>query len=222
MQITNHYHYEALERATQPTGERVYVTPFGNLPSVTTILSATSNNAGLAAWREYVGEAKANKIRDEATGLGSLMHEHLECHIQNIERPKGSNLVRSMARNMADTIINNGLQGIDEIWGIESPLYYPEYYAGTADLIGVYKGQPVIGDYKTTSKMKTKADIGDYRLQLAAYAECHDIMYGTEINAGVIFMVSRDLKHETFIFDGDDFKQAKVDWWARVKQFHGK
>ena len=220
MQIKNHYHYEALNRATQPTGERVYVTPYGNLPSVTTILSGTSDNAGLKAWREFVGEAKANQIRDEATGLGSLMHEHLECHIQNIERPRGSNLVRSMARNMADTIINNGLIHLNEIWGIESPLYFPEQYAGTADLIAVYKGKPVIADYKTTNKMKTADMIEDYFCQLVAYAEAHNVMYGTEICTGVIFMISRDLQYKEFILEGDEFERVRKLWWERVAKFH--
>lgn len=220
MIITPKFHYDLLDRTTQPTGERVYVTPFGVLPSVTTILSSTSDNAGLAAWREFVGEAKANKIRDEATGLGSLMHEHLECHIQGIERPRGTNLVRAMARKMADTIINNGLTGMDEVWGIESPLYFPEKYAGTTDLLGVYKGENAICDYKTSSKPKTVDQIGDYKLQLAAYAEAHDVMYGTTINTGVIFMVCRDLQHMTFVFSGDEFKQAKRDWWLRVDKYY--
>jgi hypothetical protein len=222
MLIKNHYHYEALDRNTQPTGERMYVTPFGNLPSVTTILSATSDNAGLAAWREFVGESRANQIRDEATGLGSLMHEHLECHIQEIERPKGSNLVRQMARRMADTIIAQGLVHMDEVWGIESPLYYPERWAGTADLIGVYQGKPCIADYKTTNKMKTAEMITDYFLQSCAYALSHNILYGTEIRTIVIFMVSRDLQYKVFVVEGEEFDKYLAMWEERVDLYYAK
>jgi genome maintenance exonuclease 1 len=222
MLITNPYCYEALERSTQPTGERVYVTPFGALPSVTTILSSTSDNAGLAAWREFVGEARANQIRDEATGLGSLMHEHLECHIQNIERPRGSNLVRQMARKMADVIINGGLKDMDEIWGIESPLYYPGKWAGTTDLVGVYKGKPAICDYKTASKMKTADMITDYFLQGCAYALAHNVLYGTDIRSVVIFMVSRDLQHKVFVIQDEEFDKYLAMWEKRVELYYEK
>ena len=150
------------------------------------------------------------------------MHEHLECHIQNIERPRGTNLVRQMARKMADTIINGGLQDMDEVWGIESPLYYPGKWAGTADLIGVYKGQPAICDYKTASKMKTAEMITDYFLQGCAYALAHNILYGTNIRAVVIFMVSRDLQHKTFVVDGEEFDKYLAMWEARVEKFYSQ
>lgn len=220
MKITTPYFYETLDRTTQDTGERVYVTPFGELPSVTTILSSTSDNAGLKAWREFVGEAKANQIRDEATGLGSLMHEHLENYIQEIPRPGGNNLVRKMASNMADQIINKGLISMDEIWGIESPLYYPGRYAGTADLIGVYKGQPAILDYKTTNKMKTAEMITDYFCQGAAYSIAHNILYGTDIRCIVIFMVSRDLQYKEFVVEGEEFDKYVKLWEERVDKFY--
>lgn len=209
-----------MDRETIPSGERVYITPGGPLPSVTTILSGTADKSGLDAWRQYVGEAKANQIRDEATGLGTLMHEHLECHIQQIDRPRGSNLVRQMARNMADTIINRGLVHVDEVWGFEIPLYYPGQYAGTADLIGTWNGAPCIMDYKTTNKMKTKDMITDYFCQGVAYAKAHNYLFGTDISTVVIFMVSRDLKFEEFVVEGDEFHRYMAEWEERVSKFH--
>lgn len=198
----------------------MYATPFGKVPSVTTILSKTADTTGLDEWREYVGEAKANQIRDEATGLGTLMHEHLENHVLNIERPRGSNLVRQMARNMADRIIEHGLSQVDEIWGIESPLYYPERFAGTTDLVGVFQGKPAIMDYKNSKKMKTKDKIPDYFCQGAAYALAHNILYGTDISTIVIFMASRDLQYQHFVVEGDEFKHYLGEWERRVDQFY--
>jgi CRISPR/Cas system-associated exonuclease Cas4 (RecB family) len=214
------YPYFTLERETNADGERMYATQDGPLPSVTTILSATADTSGLDAWRQYVGEAKANQIRDEATGLGTLMHEHLECHIQQIDRPRGSNLVRQMAKNMADQIISRGLVHVDEVWGFEIPLYYPGLYAGTADLLGQWNGAPAILDYKTTNKMKTKEQLTDYGCQLAAYALAHNELFGTEIQTGIIFMVSRDLKFEEFVFSGDEMKNLSKQWLDRVEQYY--
>jgi hypothetical protein len=220
MKINKLFEYHTLERDTKPTGERLYITPTGALPSVTTILSATADKSGLEAWRAYVGEKKANQVRDEATGLGTLMHEHLENHMLGIERPRGSNLVRQMARNMADQVINRGLSNVDEVWGIEAPLYMPNRYAGTADLIGVYHGSPALMDFKTTNKMKTAEMIEDYFCQCAAYADAHNVLFGTTIRSIVIFMVSRDLKFNDFIISGTDFDHYLAKWRKRVDQFY--
>lgn len=218
--LNKQFNYPPLERVTATDGKRYYVCPEGNhLSSVTTILSATADMTGLLEWRAWVGDKKADQIRDEATGLGSLMHTHLENWMMGVDRPGGSNVVRQMARNMADTIINRGLKSVEEVWAMEEILYFPGLYAGTADLIGIHKGQPCIFDYKTTNKMKTRDKIVDYSHQLAAYALAHDEIYNTNINKGVIFMVSRDLQYEEFVFEGDEFDRAKDDWLGRVTTF---
>lgn len=217
--INKKFPYFTLDRETIPSGERVYSTPDGLLPSVTTILSATADTKGLDEWRQFVGEAKANQIRDEATGLGTLMHEHLECYVQNIDRPRGSNLVRQMAKNMADQIINRGLINVNEVWGIEIPLYFPNQYAGTADLLGEWNGKQAIMDYKTSKKVKTKEQIVDYGCQLAAYAKAHNHLFGTKIETGVVFMVTRDLQYLEFVFEGDEFQECLSNWEERVDTF---
>ena len=220
MQITSPYSYQPLPRVTSPSIGRLYQTPNGNLPSVTTILSTTSVTPELDAWREAVGEKKANRVRDEAAGLGTLLHEHLENHILGRARPGGNNIVRILAKNMSDLIISGGLTKITDVWGIEAPLYHPSGYAGTADLIASYNGSMAIIDFKTTKKMKSIDTLGDYPLQLAAYADAHNEMYGTDINSGVIFMVSRDLKFEIFEFSGELFQQSRIKWWERVVRFY--
>ena len=44
------------------------------------------------------------------------------------------------------------LDGIEEVWGLESGLILDGLYAGTADCIGIYKGNPAIIDFKTAKK----------------------------------------------------------------------
>ena len=54
---------------------------------------------------------------------------------------------------MAKEIIEKGLKNrLDEIWGVECTLYYPEKYAGTADCVGVYEGKETIIDFKQSNK----------------------------------------------------------------------
>lgn len=219
--INAQFSYPTLDRQTRDDGVRHYVTPTGEaLPSVTTILSATKDMTGLDNWKKFMGEAKANKIRDEAAALGSLMHEHLECYLEGRERPRGSNLIRQMAERMANTIITEGLEGVDEIWGIESPLFFPGLYAGTTDIVGVYKDKPAIMDFKNARKMRTREMIQDYAVQTSAYALAHNELFGTNIEHGVIFMCARDLQYKTFIFDVEEMKAATSEWLDRVELFH--
>lgn len=220
MIINKKFTYEPLERVTFEDGNRYYVSPQNeHLSSVTTILSATSYSPELEAWQERVGLVEAERIRVEATGLGSLMHEHLENYVMGIDRPRGTNLVRVLASNMADQVIEKGLPNVNEIWGMEEVLYSPGKYAGTSDLIGIHNNEEAIMDYKTARKMKTKSKIGDYALQAAAYALAHNELYGTNIRKGVIFMVDRDLNFKEFVFEGLEFEDAKEQWKVRLDAF---
>lgn len=219
--INSQFSYPTLDRQTRDDGVRHYVTPTGEaLPSVTTILSATKDMTGLNQWKKFMGEAKADKIRDEAAALGGLMHEHLECYLEKRDRPRGSNLIRQMAERMANTIIQKGLEGVDEIWGIEAPLFFPGLYAGTTDIVGVYKGKPAIMDFKNARKMRTRDMIQDYAVQTAAYALAHNELFGTNIEHGVIFMCARDLQYQTFIFDVNEMKTATEEWLNRIELYH--
>ncbi len=57
--------YHDIEQITEQ-GSRVYHTPSGTTPSVTTILSKTKDMRGLNAWKKRVGEDEAKRIVTEA------------------------------------------------------------------------------------------------------------------------------------------------------------
>jgi hypothetical protein len=225
MKRVDHFDYVQLERITRPDGVRHYRCPVTNLlvPSVTTILGATSNNQdALLEWRKRVGDTKADKIRDQACALGSLMHLHIENHVMGIPRPRGTNQIRVQAERMADQIIGRGLPNVDEVWGQEVSLFYPGLYAGTSDLVGLYNGRPAIMDHKTSKKMKKRKDILDYFHQLSAYAVAHDEVYGTNIEIGVIFMVDRAFNFEQFVVEIDELEAGKADYLERVENYFAK
>lgn len=202
-------------------GSRHYLTESGRaVPSVTTILSATKDMTHLKAWRDRVGEEKAAEITRESTGLGTTMHSHLENHILGKPRPGGTNLGRVMAQRMADVIIEQGLCDVEEVWGTEVPLIYDTIWAGTTDLVGVHKGEPAIMDFKNTIRPKKREYIDDYRLQMTAYAGAHNLTFGTNISKLVIFMVSRDLQYQEFVWDLSDWEQNWQDWVSRVEQYY--
>ena len=52
----------------------------GTFPSVTTILSATSDKSGLVKWRKRVGEEEANRISTLSMNRGTVMHRLVELY----------------------------------------------------------------------------------------------------------------------------------------------
>ena len=213
--------YHTLKQVNK-NGKRVYETPSGTTPSVTTILSKTKDQTGLNAWKARVGEQEAQRIVTEAAGVGTALHNNLEKFLAGERRVPGNNLVHVQANKMADIIIENGIADVDEVWGIEQGLYYPEMYSGTTDLCGVYKGNPAIMDFKQTNKPKKKEWVDDYYLQMAAYATAHNKVYGTDIREGHIFMCSRDLQYQQFDLWPDEFDYWADQWLDRVAEYYMK
>ena len=113
------------------------------LSSVTTILDATKDKTHLIAWKKRVGEAKAQEIVTEASGVGTRMHKYLEDYVEKGEWSIRVVTYAQQAHSMATQIKEQALEHVDEIWGSEVNPYMPQMYAGTTDLVGQYKGQPV-------------------------------------------------------------------------------
>lgn len=222
--LTSPYEYRELSKVTEASGFRRYNTPDNEkLPSVTTILSRTKSEedkAGLKAWQDWVGEKKANQIRDDAANRGTLMHKRLEWYVQGIEKKVGGNLIHQQASKMSKVIIENGLKHMTEFWGTEITLWYPGLYAGTTDLVGVWKGKPAIVDFKQANKPKQPEHVKDYKTQLAAYALAHNEIYGTDIRTGVILVATGDLQYQEFVLEAVEFDEYMNKWLDRVESYY--
>jgi len=203
-------------------GKRHYAIKQEKLPSVTAILSATQDPekvASLQNWRDRVGDAEATKIMNEAATRGTAMHKILERYIDE-SGYLDLTQVGQQAHNMAIRVIEQGLCNVSEYYGLESTLYYPGLYAGATDLVGVHKGEDAIIDFKQTNKPKKEEWIGDYKLQLAAYAMAHNYMHKTEITKGVIMMCSKDNYYQEFIVEGQEFKEYTHKWLGKVSDYY--
>lgn len=219
--INPKYTYEKLKRV-EVGGKRRYAAPGGApVASVTTILDGTKDKSHLIEWRKRVGEKKAQEITTEAAGVGTRMHKYLEDYIDTGEWPSpGSNPYAQQAHMMATQIKEQAMVHVDEIWGSEVPLYVPNIYAGTTDLVGTYKGQPCIMDFKQTNKPKKTEWVVDYFLQLTAYAIAHNEVHGTNIREGHVFMCSRAGEYQQFDIWPDEFDEWEQEWWKRVYQYY--
>ena len=218
------YNYVSLNKQTI-NGSRKYATPDGeHLPSVTTILDATKSEESKQAlqnWRKRIGVAKAQEITTEAAGRGTRMHKWLENYVKTGSTGEpGSNPYSIQSHQMASSIIAQGLIKCNEYWGTEVSLYFPKIYAGTTDLCGVHEGADAILDFKQTNKFKKKEWIDDYFIQLTAYANAHNEVYGTKIRKGVILMCTADNIYQEFIIEGTEFDKYSDMWFKRVEKYY--
>jgi len=214
------YTYPELTR-DDTTGSRLYKTPEDSLvPSVTTILGKTKDNKFLHLWRKRVGKDEARRITLEAASVGTSMHKFLECHLLEEKRKYTPSPSHSQASKMSKVVINEGLKHVSEIWGTEVKLWYKDQYAGTTDVVGMYKGIPHIIDFKQTNKPKKEEWVQDYYLQLAAYAHAHNHVTGSDIKSGVILMCSRDLQFQRFEMNEIQFEKYSYMWFNRIKQYN--
>jgi genome maintenance exonuclease 1 len=233
--LQERYTYVKFDRESVE-GKRLYATPDGGkLPSVTTILDKTKpaeKVAALQAWRKAVGEKKATEIVTEAASRGTRMHKFLEDYITTgILNDPGTNPYSIQSHKMAKHILENGLVNVNEVWGVEVPLYYPGLYAGTTDCVGVHLGDGAIMDHKQSNKPKKQEWIEDYYLQLVAYALAHNKVHGTNIQKGVVFMCVKppeigktltwgEPEYQEFILTPEEFPHWENQWWARVEQYY--
>ena len=220
------FNYVSINKETID-GSRKYATPDGEkLPSVTTILSATTPKEKiekLNEWRNRVGHKRAQEITTEAASRGTRMHKFIEDYIKTgILNEPGSNPYSIQSHKMAQSIIDNGLCKLDEAWGVEVPLYFPKIYAGTTDLCGVHDGVEAIMDHKQSNKVKKREWIEDYFIQSAAYASAHNEVYGTNIRKGVIFMCTADNQYLEFIVEGVEFDNYTDMWFRKLDEYYCK
>ena len=233
--LINRYNYHSIPRVVVE-GKRFYATPDGkNLPSVTTILDKTKSEESKAAlhnWRRAVGVEKAQQITTEAANRGTRMHTYLEDYVKHGEiKERTSNPYSWASHAMAHVVVEKGLKNVSEFWGIEVPLYFPGIYAGTTDGAGIHLNEESILDYKQSNKPKRREWIDDYFVQLCAYAEAHNELYGTKIRKGVILMcvkpdvddqfnIIKPPEYQEFVLEGAEFDKYRDLWWRKVEQYY--
>jgi genome maintenance exonuclease 1 len=85
-------------------------------------------------------------------------------------------------------------------------------------------------DFKQSNKVKKREYIGDYFLQLAAYAAAHNETHSTTIDTGVILMAVQPKllpdgsydkpQYLEFVVEGDEFAYWANEWMKRVEQYY--
>jgi hypothetical protein len=148
-------------------GSRHYRTPYGNLPSVTTILSATGGNkAALERWaKKNPGGREAAAAR--GTRVHSLMEEYLLGINKNpvIEEEEIAQFWSGLPENLdklgrviwAENPVGNafpwciGEDTVSRVWhpGVKEGETWG--WSGAPDIVAEYKNKIVLGDLKTSN-----------------------------------------------------------------------
>ena len=131
MTTFNHVPIELPELTTKTVDKkRFYVTPDGDFPSITTVLSIRKKE-GLWEWRKRVGNDVANHIARTAAARGTSIHHICEDYLNNMETEwpdkwdehKKKFLHYALFRELRD----KGLSNIGDVFAQEAGLYSTKY-----------------------------------------------------------------------------------------------
>ena len=218
MKRNTKYNYHQGTRTTDH-GTRIYDIGGFKLPSVTTILSRTKDQAYLNDWKNKVGHEEAERIKNLSSKRGTSMHKFIEKHITGVGYDDLTE-IGVQAKPMAQKIIDIGLTPVSEYYGSEVMLHYPGLYAGATDLVCMHNDMETIADFKQANKPKKEEWIEDYFLQIAAYAMAHDYVYRSNIQQGVIMVCTPDLYYQEFKFSGADLRAWKHKFLKRLDKYY--
>jgi len=171
-------------------GKRVYqISDEKYYPSITTVLGhtlETEKKNVLSAWKARVGSKEADRISSAACNRGTNTHLMLERYLRN-EDPLLETFPVEHVKIFSSLRLE--LRKINKVFGQEVVLHSDILgIAGRCDLVAEYQGTLAIVDYKTSSRVKSADEIGDYWIQAAFYATAHNEMFGTNIEKLVIMM----------------------------------
>jgi hypothetical protein len=205
-----------------PSTARFYETPAGRFPSVTTILQATRDTTGLDAWRERVGDAEADRIRDAAIFRGNLLDEAMGEWLADLRVPSESDPVRPWWDSLAG--IREDLAPFLPAYAIQHVVYHPGLrYAGTLDAACLFRSHHCVIDWKSADKPKPREYARDYELQVAAYAvaaqRCLTLPAGVEIDGGLVAIAIPGRTAQEICMGPSEILDAFAEFTERCERF---
>lgn len=161
-------------------------------PSVSTI-TGSKEKPWLVAWREKWGPLAERKTA-LANKIGTEFHRCIEEYLED----RCFLVDCSFSYNMQKRIEGMMRSWIKWAESIDGEIHHTElkvisrkhYYSGTLDAVGTYEGQPMLYDWKTSSKIYPDMD-----LQLVAYSEAYKEEKKVKLSQGMIVCTSKEKPH---------------------------
>lgn len=195
-----------------------YETPAGTLPSVTTILGATSppeSKARLEAWLQRPGAAKESAA---ACRRGTWVHEQIENHLQGLP------VQRHLAFNgYLKSALPWVQENVVEPLAMELPIWHPAGFSGTFDLLAfcAHWCEVTIVDWKTSKRKRGPDLIDNYLDQLGAYSLGLQHTYGVKPERGAL-VIGRPTGTwpDVEIIDLAELERREQKFLYRLEQYH--
>ena len=198
-----------------PLGERLYETPYGTFPSVTTILKFTlpeEQKQKLINWSNRKGK-KAEIIREKAAMRGVAIHKLIEAKLRGESVQCPDNLLQFWNG------VQTTLKMIGKVKAMEEIVYHPQLkYAGRLDLLADWRGDLTICDFKTSHREKRREWLLEAFLQVAAYAGAYEFLYRVPIKQGLIVVISPD-NVQTFSLEKEELNDYWEQWVIRLQEY---
>lgn len=200
--------------------ERLYSTPVGACPSVTTILSGSRDNSGLEAWRESVGHERADFISSLACFRGNNHHLAIEQYLTDGTEP-GFDFLQTPYWKSTKSFLTT----VETPLLLEGAIWHPDGFAGTLDCVAYLAEdglQPTLLDWKTADTPRKPDKIYEYSLQCAAYATAANYVYGhlgLHITQAKIVIAIADSTPQIETLDSRSLEQLYKHFLARLKRF---
>lgn len=199
--------------------ERYYHTPVGLCRSVTTILDGSKDKTWIQEWRERIGEAEADFIRDTAAYRGTMLHSYVENFLLGTYRKPPF----CFLCNPYWVSIQPFLSTVRKPVLMEAAVWHPRKFAGTLDCLAYLDDdvdQPTLLDWKTADKWVNTNKMYDYTLQCAAYVNAANYVYraqGLHIKRAKIVIAKRNEIPQIEDLDEDALDQLFQHFLARLE-----
>jgi len=213
------------------------------LPSVTTILTETSDKSALDAWVKRIGQAEADKISTFSANRGTFMHSLHEHYlsarfIENLENPlqicfkraieECSSLTKEemeVGKNLFLNFHNSSdfYENVKEIAFQEEPVwsFLGGGYAGRLDLMIKNKSDEfVLIDFKTSRKPKKEDWIEGYKKQVSAYSVASNEVKGIFPIRCEIWISCETGEVQKFSIEREDIKKWFSKFYENVLTYH--
>ena len=169
---------------------RLYSTPDGEFPSVTTVTGWEKRHF-FAQWRKKNAEESKR-----VCSRGNLLHSLAEKYLLNeqVDLSETTDNERQLF-----SLLKPEIDKIEEVYAIETMLWGKRTgLAGRVDCIARYKGEDCIIDFKGSTKKKSKEDIENYFLQATAYSLLWQERTGRKIKKVVILIATEEGSLQVF------------------------
>lgn len=193
-------------------------------PSVTTILGQTkpaSVKAGLARWRRFVGEERADEVLRLSSRRGTLVHGLIEERLgpEEDRRPPCDLCWQDPSYRGIAPLVE--LVATGTIHLIEGTVWHRKLrYAGALDCLVELPGVGmVLIDWKTSRKRKPRSRVRDYELQLAAYAGALLEMYGVRVDEAWIPIALSHGPAQRFVLRPSTLRKRFAEFARRRLEF---